>query len=112
MKLQILDLALDDLIEGFHFYEKREKGLGDYYLTNLFADIESLHKYGGIHRQTYRGFHSALSKRFPFAIYYTVEDETVRIRSIVDCRKRPSWIRRHLKDAPMHPNPAPCTSHS
>ena len=30
MRLQILDLAREDLIEGFHFYEDKEKGLGDY----------------------------------------------------------------------------------
>ena len=47
MKLQILDLAKEDLIGGFHFYEDKEKGLGDYFLTNLFSDIESLKVFGG-----------------------------------------------------------------
>lgn len=36
--------------------------------------------------------------RFPFAIYDTVESETVRVRAVVDCRKNPSWIRKHLDD--------------
>ncbi len=99
MKLQILDLAKDDLIEGFHFYKEKEEGLGDYFLSNLFSDIDSLKVFGGIHRRAYRGFYRALSKRFPFAIYYTIEDDTVWIRSVLDCRRRPSWIRRHLKNA-------------
>ena len=30
MRLQILDLAKDDIIDGFHFYEAKEDGLGDY----------------------------------------------------------------------------------
>lgn len=99
MRLEILDLARDDLIEGFHFYEGKEQGLGRFFLVNLYSDIESLKVYGGVHRQAYRGFHRALSRRFPFAIYYTVEQETVRVRAVVDCRKAPSWIRRHLKRA-------------
>ena len=99
MRLQILDLAKRDLIDGFHFYEDKEKGLGDYFLVSLYSDIESLKMFGGTHRKAYRGFHRALSKRFPFAIYYTVEMEIVRIRAVVDCRKRPSWIRRHVKGA-------------
>lgn len=99
MKLQILDLAKDDLIEGFHFYEDKEEGLGDYFLSALFADIESLKVFGGIHWKAYREFYRALSKRFPFAIYYTIENDTVWIRSVVDCRRRPSWIHRHLKNA-------------
>jgi hypothetical protein len=97
MRLQILDLAKQDLVEGFHFYEEKGEGLGDYFLSNLFADIDSLKVFGGIHRKVYGEFHRALSKRFPFAIYYTTENDIVRIRSIVDCRRQPSWIRRHLK---------------
>jgi hypothetical protein len=38
MKIQILDLAKADLIEGYHFYEDREVGLGDYFLANLYTD--------------------------------------------------------------------------
>ncbi len=97
MRLQILDLAREDLIEGFHFYEDKEKGLGDYFLVNLYSDIESLKVFGGIHRMAYLGFHRALAKRFPFAIYHTVEADFVRIRSVVDCRKKPLWIRQHLR---------------
>jgi len=99
MRLEILDLARDDLIQGFHFYEEKENGLGNYFLVNLFADIESLKVFGGTHRKAYQNFHRALSKRFPFAIYYTLEGDTVRVRAVVDCRKRPSWIRHHLKGA-------------
>ena len=42
MRLQILEVARNDLIEGFYFYENKEKGLGDYFLANLYSDIESL----------------------------------------------------------------------
>src|SRR5258705_1912006 len=97
MRLQILEFDRNDLIEGFYFYENKEKELGDYFLANLYSDIESLKVFGGIHRKAYREFHRALSKRFPFAIYYTVEVDMIRIRAVVDCRRRPSWIRRHLK---------------
>jgi hypothetical protein len=99
MKIQILDLAKADLIEGYRFYEDRETGLGDYFLTNRYTDIDSLSILGGLHSKPYRHYHRALSKRFPFAIFYTVEDQIVKVRAIVDCRRRPSWIRRHLGSA-------------
>ena len=98
MTIQILDMAKDDLVEGFYFYEEKEAGLGDYFLSNIFSDIESLKVFGGIHGKAYKGFYRALSKRFPFAIYYTIDSNTVWIRSVVDCRRRPSWIRRHLSN--------------
>jgi hypothetical protein len=99
MRVQILDLAKDDLIEGFRFYERREEGLGRRFLVNLYVDIESLATCGGVHRKPYGGFHRALSKTFAFAIYYTVDEGVVRIRAVVDCRRKPSWIRRHLRRA-------------
>ena len=99
MKIQILDLAKEDLIEGYRFYEDREAGLGGYFLTNLYTDIDSLAILGGLHSKPYRHFHRALSKRFPFAIFYTVDNGVVKVRAVVDCRRKPSWIRRHLGDA-------------
>ena len=97
MKIQILDQAEQDLIEGFHFYEEQQAGLGSYFLTNLYADIESLRLYGGIHAKPYKGHHRLLSKRFPFAIFYTVEKDTALISAVVDCRRDPAWIRSKLK---------------
>jgi len=97
MKLEILDLAKADLIEGRSFYEKQEVGLGDYFLRRLFEDIDQLRITAGTHRKPFDRYHRALSKRFPFAIFYTLEDDTVNVWSVVDCRRRPSWIRRHLR---------------
>lgn len=99
MRLRILDLARDDLIDGFHYYEQKDSGLGDYFLACLYSDIESLRDFGGIHSKAHRHFHRMLSNRFPFAIYYTVDDGIVLIRAVVDCRKDPSWIRDHLERA-------------
>src|ERR1017187_538514 len=97
MRIEILDQAAEDLVEGFHFYEAQETGLGSYFLTNLYGDIESLRLYGGIHRQAYKHYHRLLSKRFPFAVFYTVQRETIFIRAVVDCRRDPAWIRARLK---------------
>jgi hypothetical protein len=51
MRLQILDSARDDLIDGFYFYEKQEPGLGGYFLTSLYSDMEALKILFGIHPQ-------------------------------------------------------------
>lgn len=96
MRIEILEQAVSDLIQGFHFYEEQEPGLGSDFLTTLYADIESLQIYAGIHRKACRNYHRLLSRRFPFSVFYTVQDQTVRIRAVVDCRRNPAWIRRHL----------------
>lgn len=95
MKIEILDEAQEDLIEGFSFYEKIEAGVGYYFLDCIFSDIDSLILFAGIHPIVY-GYHRSLSKRFPFAICYDVEDEVVRVHAALDCRKNPAWIRKRL----------------
>ena len=98
MKLRILESAKEDLIEGYHFYEERTPGLGTYFLDSLFSDIDSLAIYAGIHAKVH-GSHRLLSKRFPFAIYYSLYEDVILVRAVVDCRRRPSWIRKHLGNA-------------
>ena len=96
MRIEIHDDARQDLIAGFHFYEKQEPGLGGYFLDCLYSDIDSLQLYAGIHQIVF-GQHRCLSKRFPFAIYYTVTGDTIRVNAVLDCRRNPTWIRQRLQ---------------
>lgn len=59
MKIEILDSAEEDLIDGFKFYENHSRGLGDYFLDSIFSDIESLRVYAGIHALHF-GYHRLL----------------------------------------------------
>jgi hypothetical protein len=96
MRIELLDLAEKDLIEGFRFYERQSKGVGDYFLDSIFSDIESLYLYAGIHSLHF-GYHRLLAKRFPFAIYYKFNSDIVRIYAILDCRRDPTWIQNRLR---------------
>ena len=97
MKIKILDLAERDLIEGFRFYEAQETGLGSYFITNLYADIESLRLYAGIHERPFKTYYRLLSRRFPFAVFYTFDKNIVSIHAVLDCRSDPAWARKRLK---------------
>jgi len=72
MRIELLDSAEKDLLNGFKFYERQSKGLGDYLLDPLFSDIELLYLYAGIHALHF-GYHRLLSQRFPFAIYALIK---------------------------------------
>ncbi len=96
MRIEISSDAAEDLLAGYRFYEIQARGLGDHFLDSLIADIDSLSVHGGVHAETF-GYHRSLSKRFPFAIYYRVQADVVRVRAVLDCRQRPSWIRRRVR---------------
>ena len=88
---------MDDLYEARLFYEKQGEGLGDFFFDSIFSDIDSLALYGGMHGKVYC-YHRLLSKRFPYAVYYTVEDsELVVVQRVLDLRQNPKKIRRALE---------------
>ncbi len=96
VRIEILDEAEDDLRIGCEFYEAQAPGVGAYFAASLAADIDSLILFAGVHPVAF-GFHRALSKRFPFGIYYRLEGEIVRIFAVLDLRRDPASIYQRLK---------------
>ena len=78
------------------FYEQQGEGLGSYFLDTLFSDIDSLMINAGIHQVYFEKYYRLLSKRFPFAVYYRVENQTARVYAVLDCRRHPAWTRKKL----------------
>ena len=97
MRIRILPSAIEDLVDGFRFYDSQVSGLGSYFLETMYSEIESLKLYSGIHIKVF-GYHRLLSKRFPFAIYYHKDSKNIYINAILDCRRDPEWIKEKLKD--------------
>ena len=95
MKIKVLPSAIEDLYEGRKFYEKQRGGLGEYFFDSLFSDVDSLTLYAGIHEKVF-GYHRMLSKRFPYAIYYTMKDDSVLVWRILDMRRNPKKIKKSL----------------
>ena len=97
MRIKLLSSALEDLSEGRLFYEKQGEGLGEYFFDSLFSDIDSLTLYGGIHSKVF-GYHRLLSKRFPYAIYYKLEEaQVVVVWRVLGLRRDPKKIRQSLE---------------
>ncbi|MBI3345338.1 MAG: type II toxin-antitoxin system RelE/ParE family toxin [Gammaproteobacteria bacterium] len=96
MKIEILSGADEDLLDGYRFYEQQATGLGGYFLDSLYSDIDSLLVFAGVHRVVY-GLYRCLSKRFPFAVYYSIDSQIIRIHAVLDCRSKPSRIKKRLK---------------
>ena len=93
MTPKLLPGALADLERGREFYDLQEPGIGDYFIQKALADIESLRLYGGIHGKKF-GFHFVLVNRFPWTIYYQMEDGLPVVFRVLDCRSNPD---SHLK---------------
>ena len=98
MIVRIYAAAQEDLVSGYRFYESQAPGLGSYFLDSLIADIDSLQFFAGIHTSVTGGYYRMLARRFPFAIYYLLKDETALVYAVLDCRRNPAWTRKRLRD--------------
>lgn len=102
MDVRIARSAERDLLQGHVFYEQQQAGIGDYFLDSLFADIDALALYAGIHPKPLTGrlqhLHRTFATRFPFAVYYEVRDDVVTVLAVLDCRQNPASITKRLRE--------------
>ena len=82
----VLAEAAEDLEEARRFYDTREPGVGDYWVTSLLADIESLMFHHGVHRRQH-GCFRMLASRFPFGVYYLEAEHETRVVAVLDLRR-------------------------
>lgn len=97
MQVRITRSAEQDPVKGYEFYESSQEGIGSYFLDSLYAEIDALALYGGIHPRHGSRLHRALAKRFPFAIYYNCHNEEIIVVAILDCRQNPASIMKRIK---------------
>ena len=97
MKVRVLRPALEDLAAGRQFYDRQQKGVGEYFFDSLFTEIDSLVLYARIHRIQF-GYHRLLARRFPFAVYYRVVGDEAVVHRVLDCRRDPKSIHRALHE--------------
>ena len=93
--IRITDSAVDDLMIGFGFYDSQLEGLGAYFLESLSADIDALSISAGVHFQ-HLGTYRSLASRFPYAIYYLLENNTAIVFAVLETRRDPLWTRQQL----------------
>ena len=95
MKIKILPSAIKDLHEGRLFYERQGEELGDYFFDTLFSDIDSLILFPEKHSKVF-GYHRLLSKRFPFSVYYKIQNDVLTVYRVLDQRQNPDKTKSAL----------------
>ncbi|MBU2053377.1 MAG: type II toxin-antitoxin system RelE/ParE family toxin [Proteobacteria bacterium] len=84
-----------DIREAFSWYETQMPGLGANFLLHVDAALRSLQRnplqYPVIHRESRR----CLVRRFPYGVYYVVEDKRIVVVAVFHAKRDPrSWQER------------------
>ena len=75
MNIRLLEAAKDDLRSGWSFYERQSPGLGNTFLAAIDSDVQTL----------------------------ALNESSIDIYAILDCRRDPIWIRDRLATSPPPP---------
>lgn len=89
-----------DIAEAFGWYEARISGLGSEFLLVLDAVFNSILRDPDVYPQVYKQVRRALTRRFPFAVFFLAEKNRVVVLSVFHVRRNPRvWKKRIAKKA-------------
>ncbi|MFP4333507.1 MAG: type II toxin-antitoxin system RelE/ParE family toxin [Campylobacterales bacterium] len=89
MNLNYTDRAKEDVEISFEWYEKQRKGLGFEFLDCLEVGIKKIINNPEAYGICYSSFRRFLIRRFPFSVYYTIEQDGIVVHSVFDNRQHP-----------------------
>ena len=91
---RFLSVAEEEMSEAAVFYESRTTGLGRDFLEDVQQVIARLRVHPEVGFEVAGGLRSALLRRFPFSLIYSLEPGEILVVSIAHHRRRPGYWRR------------------
>ena len=85
-----------DVKSGRTWYEGKSQGLGDEFLRVFYSACQELIRNPRMYPQVHRHFRRCLLRRFPYAIYFTIEKGIVVIFGLFHCARDPRRLHEAL----------------
>lgn len=85
--------AEGDLREAHRWYEAQRTGLGDEFLDEVQRALLYLEEQPERRPLYYRAFRRLLTRRFPYKLFYRIENDRVIVFRILNARRdHPRWL--------------------
>jgi len=93
MKLKILELASFEIEDAKQYYNLQQTELGDRFKKDVKKCIDSIILSPTLYPQADDNVRRCLLHRFPYSIFYAIDDETIVILSVAHQRRKPYyWV--------------------
>ena len=92
MILSYTSRAKFDVELAFSWYERQQRGLGFEFLNCVEIGTKSILQYPQMYQVYYSSFRRCLIKRFPFSIFYTIDENQIVIHSIFNNGQNPNKL--------------------
>jgi len=81
---------------AFEWYERQQTGLGFEFLNELRAAYQRVVDHPLAYQVLRSGIRRALTRRFPYAIYYSIEAEVLVILAVLHTARDPAQWRKRI----------------
>ena len=95
--LAILPEAQEDIIKITAYYGSISDDLSITFEQFLFESLENIRMFPTMYPQKYKNVRRKLLKKFPYAVYYYIQDSFIRIIAVAHQRMNPRQIRYQIK---------------
>ena len=87
--------AKAELLDIFQWYQEQRDGLGYDFKLCVDEVFSKIQRHPLTHKKVYRDVRRIVTKRFPFGIFYTFENNKITVLAVLHARRDPSkWKRR------------------
>ena len=88
-----------DALEAYRWYGEQVAGLGDDFLVEVERALETIRANPEANRKLHREFRRALTRRFPYAVFYAVRDDRIVVFAILHTARDPRLWRKRGSNA-------------
>lgn len=78
-----------DVEDAYRWYEARHQGLGADFLRSVEEILDRVARYPEMYPTVHMEVRRALIRRFPYGVFYVVEEEAIVVQSVFHSRRDP-----------------------
>ena len=98
MKYLFHPAAQVEFKEATRYYSEKSPSLASAFYTEVVDAIELLVANPLLYRVIDDDIRRCLTKRFPYAILYTIEDHSILILAVMHCSRKPSYWKHRVTE--------------
>lgn len=95
--LRFLPEIEGDVINGYVWYETKARGLSEDFLRMFYACANEIPWNPLLYPKVYQDFRRRLLRRFPYAIYFMIEDDKIIVFGLFHCARSPQAVNAILQ---------------
>jgi toxin ParE1/3/4 len=96
--LEITEQAYSDVAASWTWYEDQREGLGDRFMVAYREALERIQSMPEIFSQVDARVRRAMMRRFPFGVYFLLEQERIGVIAVLHASRDPDELQRRVEN--------------